>query len=212
MARRFRPLTRAAALSVLTAFLTLCPASRTAFAAPTPTPSPATPSPNPSPVRTPILPTRPAGAQPSAQPSGSPGAKPKPAKPDQWTAAQRIFDQLAPDQKQKFLNNLAQWNSMSPEERELYRDRELFRREKIAQEIQEAITRSGLHLDSDQREVYALRYTQERRKIEEALRKEIDQKRKSMVTDMLLHLKTEFPATPSPTPAGISSSPSPSGG
>jgi len=94
---------------------------------------------------------------------------------------------------------------MSPEEQELLRDRELFRREKIAQEIESAINRSALHLDEDQREIYALRYTQERRKIEESLRKEMDQKRQSMVADMLNRLKREFSPTstppPKPTPA-----------
>ncbi len=85
---------------------------------------------------------------------------------------------------------------MTPEEQELYRDRELFRREKVAEEIQDAINKSGLKLDDDQREVFALRYTQERRKIEEALRKEMDQKRHTMVGDMLARLKLEFSGAP----------------
>jgi len=89
---------------------------------------------------------------------------------------------------------------MSPEEQELFRDRELFRREKIAVEIQDAIGKSGLHLDNDQREVYVLRYTQERRKIEEALHKEMDAQRESMVSAMLARLKLEFASTPSPSP------------
>ncbi len=88
---------------------------------------------------------------------------------------------------------------MSPEEQEHFRDQELFRRAKIAQEIQDAINKSGLHLDDDQREVYALRYTQERRKIEEALRKEMDQQRQSMVGDMLARLKVEFTTNPPPS-------------
>ncbi len=85
------------------------------------------------------------------------------------------------------------------------REREVIRREKIAQEIQQAITKSGLRLDDDQREVYALRYTQERRKIEDALRKETDEKRQSMVSDMLDRLRVEFTATPPPSPrtAGV---------
>ena len=89
---------------------------------------------------------------------------------------------------------------MSPEEQELFRDRELFRNAKIAQEIQQAITRSGLRLDDDEREVYALRYTQERRKIEESLRKEMDQKRSAMVNEMLGKLKMEFGGSSAPAP------------
>jgi hypothetical protein len=153
---------------------------------------PATPAPSATPARTPILPT----PAPAARPS--PTAQPKPPKPDEWTEARHLFEQLSSDQKNKFLDNLDQWKAMSPEEQELFRDRELFRREKIAEEIQDAINKSGLKLDDDQREVFALRYTQERRKIEEALRKEMDRKRQSMVGDMLSRLKIEFSSAPPP--------------
>jgi dsDNA-binding SOS-regulon protein len=123
--------------------------------------------------------------------------------PDEWAEARSIFEQFSPDQKKKFLDNLNQWKAMSPEEQELYRDRELFRREKIAEEIQDAITKSGLKLDEDQREVFALRYTQERRKIEEALHKEMDAERQAMVGEMLGRLKTEFSGTPDSSPVVI---------
>jgi hypothetical protein len=123
--------------------------------------------------------------------------------PDEWAEARSIFEQFSPDQKKKFLDNLNQWKAMSPEEQELYRDRELFRRERIAEEIQDAITKSGLKLDEDEREVFALRYTQERRKIEEALHKEMDAERQAMVSDMLGRLKTEFSSTPDSSPVVI---------
>lgn len=186
--RQYRQLTRAAAFCLLAAVI-----SRAACAAPTPSPSPAPPGPAPAPSITPS----PHPPTPAAQPS--PGlTKPKPPKPDEWSEARRLFEQLSPDQQKKFLDNLGQWKNMPPEEQELFRDRELFRREKIAQEIQQAINKSGLRLDEDQREVYALRYTQERRKIEEALRKEMDQKRQSMVAEMLDRLKREFAASAAP--------------
>jgi DNA-directed RNA polymerase specialized sigma24 family protein len=155
--------------------------------------SPASPAESPTPSPTPAGSTA-AQASPSSTP------KAKSSKPDEWTEASRIFEQLSPDQKTKFLDNLEQWKNMSPEERELFRDRELFRREKIAQEIQDSLTKTGLHLDSDQREVFALRYTQERRKIEESLHKEMDHVRQIRVTDMLSRLKLEFSSTPTPEP------------
>ncbi len=128
---------------------------------------------------------------------------PKQGKPDGWTEARHLFEQLSADQKNKFLDNLDQWRTMSPEEQELFRDRELFRNEKIAEEIQDAVNKSGLRLDDDQREVYSLRYTQERRKIEQALRKEMDQKRQVMVSAMLAKLKQEF-SSPPPAPQAAS--------
>jgi len=188
MARRFRQLNRAAVLWLLAILFTLVPPLQSACAAPTPSPSP-----SPAPAGVPNAP--PPAVQPT--PIAKPKA-PKPAKSDEWTEARRLFEQLSADQQKKFLDNLDQWKTMPAEERELLRDRDLFRREKIAQEIQEAINKSGLHLNDDQREVYALRYTQERRKIEEALHKEMDQKRQSMVGEMLARLKVEFLATPTP--------------
>jgi dsDNA-binding SOS-regulon protein len=188
MARRYRQLIRLNRLAAFAAVFLILPVLRTACAAPTASPTPATPAPLATPP--PPMPTPPVTAQ------VSPTAKPKPPKPDEWSEARRLFEQLSPDQQKKFLDNLDQWKAMPPEEQELFRDRELFRREKIAQEIQDSINKSGLRLDDDQREVYALRYTQERRKIEEALRKEMDQKRQVMVGDMLARLKLEFATSP----------------
>jgi hypothetical protein len=145
-------------------------------------PSPA-PTASPSPASSPD-PT--AKASPSASP----------AKLDEWIAAHQVFEQMSPDAQKKFLDNLEQWRAMSPEEQELYRDREIFRNQHIGQEINDAITKSGLKLDDDEREVFALRYTQERRKIEESLHKEIDAQRQAMITDMLARLKAEFSGTP----------------
>jgi hypothetical protein len=177
----------------LALFLAVLPALGFA-AAVTPSPSPVPPAPGSSPAPTPAVSG--SSAAPSSHPSAD--AKGKSPVPDQWAEASRIFDQLSPDQKKKFLDNLDQWKAMSPEEQELFRDRELFRREKITAEIQDAVTKSGLHLDSDQREVFTLRYTQERRKIEEALHKEMDRKRQIMVSDMLSRLRLEFGSTPAP--------------
>jgi hypothetical protein len=215
MARRLRELTtqavtKAGAISLLAVCISGIEAL--GHQSPKPSPSPsvcavATPTPTATPKPTPSATATPS---PSVSPTAPPPA-PKPTKSDDWTQTRHAFEQLSPDQQKKFIDNLSQWKAMTPEEQELFRDRELFRNARIAQEIQTAINRSGLHLDDDEREVYALRYTQERRKIEEALRKEMDQKRASMVNDMLGKLKQEFgplsaapppppKATPTPTP------------
>lgn len=96
------------------------------------------------------------------------------------------------------------------------RDREHIRREKIAQEIDETLKKSGLQLDADRREVFALRYAQERRKIEEGLRKEMEAKRRPMMQEMMERLKKEFSpfnnasASPSPTASSAGAAASPS--
>ena len=166
MARRFGPHSPLSPALIILAVLTLlAPAWRTAWADPTPSPTP----------------------------HPTPAAKSKASeKPDQWSDARRFFMQLSPVQQQKFFDNLEQWKAMSPEEQALLRDQDVIRRQRMAQEIQDAIAKSGLNLDDDQREVYALRYSQERRKIEDELRKETQAKRQVMVADMLVRLKAEF--------------------
>jgi len=100
---------------------------------------------------------------------------------------------------------------MTPEEKNALRDREAFRRQKILQEIDKSITESGLQLDQDTRQMYVLRYSQERRKIEEKLQKDLEEKRKPLLEDMNNRLKEEFKAmhaNASPSPASsVSSSP-----
>ena len=147
--------------------------------------------------------------QPSASPSPSPQAVEKRFKPDHpfnrppnaGDSAQQFFDRLTPEEKARFEENFERWKVMSPEERQALILREKNRRNKAAQEIEDAIKKSGLQLDKDRREVYALRYTQERRKIEEQLRKDMEEKRKPLVSDMVERLKVEFQPTPSPSPS-----------
>ena len=133
-------------------------------------------------------------------------------KPDELEEGRRFFEQLSPEQRQRIRDNLERWQNMPPEERNDMREREQFRREKIAQEIEESLRKSGLQLDTDHREVYALRYAQERRKIEDQLRKEVEAKRRPMMRDMLERLKNEFNhfnSTPTPSPSAASPSPTP---
>lgn len=134
----------------------------------------------------------------------SPKPPDPPKKNDQFEDARRIFEKLLPDERRRFGENFQRWNQMPPDEKSALRDREQFRRERIAQEIDNSIQKSGLPLDADRREVYALRYAQERRKIEEQLRKEMDAKRTVKLAEMLNRLKVEFSVAPpavSPSPS-----------
>lgn len=226
MARRFRPLKGQlslrspfirAAFGPLIAACLLCvasPAPAASSPSPSPTPTPpgaapkATPAPQPKSSPTPPgKPPTPAPAKAPQPPSKPPQPNPTfpPAQPGKGDTAdvQRWFNQLSPGDQKKFVDNLLQWRSMSPEEQELLRDRDLIRREKIAEEIQDAIAKSGLYLDEDQKEVYQLRYTQERRKIEDAIRKQTDAMRATMLNEMLARLKAEFANAPTPAPIPV---------
>lgn len=112
---------------------------------------------------------------------------------------------MTPDQRAKFRENLQRWEKMTPEERKALRDEEEFRRQRMLREIDKSIQRSGLQLDEATREQYTQRYMEERRKIEEALQKEMQEKRRPLIEEMLNRLKEEFstkslPSTPVPTP------------
>jgi hypothetical protein len=125
---------------------------------------------------------------------------------DDFEQARRVFDQLPPEQRQRFRENLERWSKLPPEERDVLRKNAEVRGAKIARDIDEAIRKAGLQLDPDRRQVFALRYAQERRKIEEQLRKEMEEKRQPMMRDMIERLKNEFKNASASSP---SLSPSP---
>ncbi len=83
-------------------------------------------------------------------------------------------------------------------------ERESLRREagaRVHAEVEKAIQESGLHLDPDRREVFALRYTQERRKIERTIQREAAAERARLLPEILARLKVEFGAASSPAPS-----------
>ena len=95
---------------------------------------------------------------------------------------------------------------MSPEERNIMRQRENLRRETIQRETEAALRDSGLHLNPQERAQFESRYIQERRKVEQALRQQIQSERQKELPALIQELKKEFqidqpaksPATKSP--------------
>ena len=121
---------------------------------------------------------------------------------------EKLFNRLSPEERERFKENFERWKALPPEERQALMQHERMRREKMMQEIDEGLKKTGLQLDKDRREIFNLRYAQERRKIEEQLRKEMDEKRRPLMKELLERLTKEFsaPATASPSP---SASPAP---
>jgi hypothetical protein len=104
----------------------------------------------------------------------------------------KALDALTPEQRKRFQENFMRWSNLSPEEKKALRDREDVRRRIMHQELEMAIQESGLKLDGPRREQFIKRYTEERRKIEDELRKETMEKRKPLVKEMISKLKEEF--------------------
>ena len=139
----------------------------------------------------------PQGQPPVAGPRGLP---PGQNVRDRWLA-------LPPDARQNFRRNAEIWMQMSPEQRNLMRQREDLRRETMTREAESAVRDSGLQLNPQQRAQFESRYIQERRKVEQTLRQQIEAQRQKELPALIRELKKEFqidqPAkSPATQPAG----------
>lgn len=99
---------------------------------------------------------------------------------------------MPPVARQNFQRNAERWLRMSPEERNVMRQRENLRRETIRRETEAAFRDSGLHLSPQERAQFESRYVQERRKVEQALRHQIEAQRQQQLPALIQQLKREF--------------------
>ena len=72
------------------------------------------------------------------------------------------------------------------------------REKKRDEDTAEALQKSGLHLHEDQRERFRKRYQQERRKLEEQLLKETQERRQAGNTAIIEQLRKEFSSGSNP--------------
>jgi hypothetical protein len=122
-------------------------------------------------------------------------------------ARERLF-QLSPEERQTFKRNAERWLQMSPEQQNILRERERARRVQMKKEAEAALRESGLRFDPREQDVFESRYVQERRRIEQALRKEVETKRQQQLRELNERLKHEFQSPQSsPTVSPGSSGP-----
>lgn len=114
----------------------------------------------------------------------------------------KAIEALTPEQQKRFRENFVRWMNLAPEEKRALRDRDELRRKRMNDEIESAMAQAGLQLEGERRARFAKRYAEERRKVEEQLRREMEEKRKPLVQAIIDRLKTEFgesaPATAVP--------------
>jgi hypothetical protein len=104
----------------------------------------------------------------------------------------KAFDQLSAEQQERILQNLRRWQDLSSDEREVLRQRERVQKQKQEASINEAYQKSGLQLNEEQRALFRRRYLQERRRLEEQLVHEIQEKRQIGNAAIVDSLKKEF--------------------
>jgi hypothetical protein len=102
------------------------------------------------------------------------------------------WNAMPPAARQNFQRNAERWLRMSPAERNVMRQRENLRRETIRRETEAAVRDSGLHLNPQERAQFESRYMQERRKVEQALRQQIETERQQQLPALIQQLKKEF--------------------
>lgn len=113
-------------------------------------------------------------------------------------AVQRIIEQLPAEERSVFMRNFKRWAQMTTDERQTLRRQAVERRQRMEEEMESALRESGLHLDSDHREVFMLRYGQERRKLERELQEKIAAERARRTPEIIERLRKEFGAAPTP--------------
>ena len=124
-------------------------------------------------------------------PGGNPGAVPARSerpirqRPERWR-------NMSPEDRQRFQSNIERWRQLPPEERRELRDREGWRQQRLKSEAEAAIRASGLQLEAEKREQFELRYLQERKRIEQELRRDLREKRERELAPVVERLKREF--------------------
>jgi len=146
------------------------------------------PPPMAAPQRPPQIaaPHGPPPSQPHGPPSGQPhGAPSGQSIKERWLA-------MPPDARQNFRRNADLWMQMTPEQRNLMRQRENMRRQIITREADAAVRDSGLQLNPQERARFESRYIQERRKVEQSLRQQIETERQKEIPTLIQQLRKEF--------------------
>jgi len=138
------------------------------------------------------------GVAPHGPPAGQsmgPPRGPSGQGPSRGSADQSIRDRwlsMPSDAQQNFRRNAERWMRMSPEERNVMRQRENLRRETIKRETEAAVRESGLRLSPQERAQFESRYIQERQKVERTLRQQIEAERQKELPALIQQLKREF--------------------
>jgi hypothetical protein len=113
----------------------------------------------------------------------------------------KVFEQLSTEQQERILQNFRRWGDLSQDEKEVLRQRERVQRQKQEASINEAYQKSGLQLSDEQRVQFRKRYLQERRRLEEQLAHENQEKRQAGNAAIIELLKKEFSNPKAPVSA-----------
>ena len=136
----------------------------------------------------------------SAAPQASPAASTS-TSASRFEQLRKAFEQLSAEQQERILQNFHRWQDLSQDEKEVLRQRERVQRQKLDASLNEAYQKSGLQLNDEQRAQFHKRYLQERRRLEEQLVHDMQEKRQAGNAAIIEMLKKEFSNPKTPTSA-----------
>ncbi|MEO6784774.1 MAG: hypothetical protein ABI318_01470 [Chthoniobacteraceae bacterium] len=144
-------------------------------------------------------------AQPPPPPDRPEGERPRPSEtpkrffhhngPEADAMRERAMHELqklSPEQRADIWKAVWAVLNLPPDKRQMLLGMDDERRKFAREEIERAMSDSGLQLDEEKRKHFFHRYFEERRTIEEKLRKESDEKRRQLLGEMRAKLKQEF--------------------
>lgn len=115
--------------------------------------------------------------------------------------AMRELQKLSPEKRADLWKAVWTVLNLPPEKRQMLLGMEDDRRKMAREEIERTISDNGLQLDEERKKAFFTRYFEERRAIEEGIRKESEEKRRQLLGAMRERLKQEFGSAVA-TPAG----------
>ncbi len=129
--------------------------------------------------------------QPTPHASPGPGQR-RPFAGPEFEKAREAIRNLPPEERQRWIQNFRRWEALPPEQKQALLDRQEFMQKRRGEDVEAAIKSSGLDLNEEQKKQFAARYSEERRKIEEDIRKQMEEARRPRVREMIERLKQEF--------------------
>lgn len=97
---------------------------------------------------------------------------------------------LTEEQRSRVFENLQKWSEMSSDQQQALRNREEVFRKKVQEEISQAC--EGLSLSGEDQKMFARRYMDERKVVEAAIRKDMEERRKKDLQELKSKLQEEF--------------------
>lgn len=140
------------------------------------------------------------GAAAFGEDDGKSNDHPRPPRPPrhpggpEFEKSREAFKQMSPEERQKWLENFRRWQQLPPDQKQSLLDRQESFRKKMREDVERAMNESGLELNEDQKKQFAQRYSEERRKLEDELRKQLEELRRPRVKALIEKLKQEFSA------------------